>query len=118
MSRNKKTISDTLIKANARISGIKSINATLDFGDGKSVATYQGSITTCQSKLDAYNTLLSQVDAAYNDFIASEKTLKDWNEAMLIAVANKYGKNSNEYEKAGGTRKSEHKKPAKKAPKA
>lgn len=35
---------------------------------------------------------------------------------MLAGVASKYGKDSNEYEMAGGTRKSEIKRPAKKKP--
>ncbi len=34
---------------------------------------------------------------------------------MLIGVAYKHGKDSDEYEKAGGTRKSERKRPASRA---
>ena len=36
-------------------------------------------------------------------------------ERMLSAMGDKYGKDSSEYEVAGGTRKSERKKPTKKA---
>ena len=43
--------------------------------------------------------------------------MRDLNERALDGVASKYGKNSNEYEQAGGTRKSERKRPVRK-PKA
>jgi hypothetical protein len=36
----------------------------------------------------------------------AEKALADQTEKMLIAVAYQYGKDSNEYKMAGGTRKS------------
>jgi hypothetical protein len=36
--------------------------------------------------------------------------LKDWNERILSGVATKYGKNSSQYEMAGGVKKSERKK--------
>lgn len=44
----------------------------------------------------------------------TEKQLRDLSERMLIAVAAKYGKNSYEYEMAGGVRKSERKRPVRK----
>ncbi len=44
-----------------------------------------------------------------------EKELKDWNGRMLAGVGSEFGKDSPEYEAAGGVRKSERKKPARKA---
>ena len=113
MGRTKKT-SKTLEKALTRLAALQSIDPALDMGNGNSLANYQAGILDTGKALTNYNTLLSQVDEAYNNFLTNEKTLKDKSEAMLLAVAATYGKNSNEYEKAGGTRKSERKKPTKK----
>ncbi|MDD2922102.1 MAG: hypothetical protein PHQ36_07425 [Anaerolineales bacterium] len=68
-----------------------------------------------QTKLSAYNTLLSQVDEVYNAVLSAEKALRDLNERMLTGVAAKYGKDSSQYEMAGGIRKSERKRPVRKA---
>lgn len=42
--------------------------------------------------------------------MAQKEVVKDWNERVLTGVATKYGKNSNQYEMAGGKKKSERKK--------
>ena len=61
--------------------------------------------------MDSYNTLLSTVDEKLNKLKAQEKILDNWNERILVGVAAKFGKDSSEYEQAGGVRKSERKKP-------
>jgi hypothetical protein len=114
MARIKKT-SKTLERASIRISGLKSINPTLDLGNGMTVAAYSTKIQETKDLLDAYNTSLSMVDENQNKFLSKEKELKEIHERMLLAVASKYGKDSNEYEKAGGVRKSERKRSTKKA---
>ena len=60
-----------------------------------------------RTQLDTYNTLLSKVDEALNTLITSEQELASMSESMLMSVAIKYGKTSNEYEMAGGRRRSE-----------
>lgn len=67
-----------------------------------------------QAKLDAYNGLLNEIDALNNDILAGEKALGALSERMLDGVGVKFGKDSNEYEQAGGVRKSERKKPTRK----
>lgn len=114
MGRIKKQNSEPLEKAKVRAAALRSIDAALDLGNGRTLAAYEAAANETQNNLNDYNQLLSRVDEAYNKFLASEKELADWSEAMLIGVANKYGKNSNEYEMAGGTRKSERKKPVRK----
>lgn len=108
MARLKKTYShyDTAV---TRLSAIKSIDVKLDLGNGLSVDAYEKAITEFRDKINAYNTMLSQIDALLNEINDSEKSLKDLSERMLIGVAAKYGKNSNEYEQAGGVKKSERK---------
>ncbi len=114
MSRRKKIVSKILENATVRASALRSIDVALDLGNGRTLSTYQDAIKVCNDALDSYNKLLSNVDAAYNVFLESEKKLADASEAMLIGVANKFTKESNEYEMAGGTKKSERKKPVKK----
>ena len=62
------------------------------------------------TKISTYNTALSTIDDLYNDCIAKIDVIKDWNERVLTGVATKYGKNSSQYEMAGGKKKSERKK--------
>jgi hypothetical protein len=48
----------------------------------------------------------------------AEKRLQDLSERVLAGVAAKYGKNSNQYEKVGGVRKADRKRPAPRKPAA
>ncbi|MEL7495536.1 MAG: hypothetical protein AAGJ95_16450 [Cyanobacteria bacterium J06554_11] len=74
-------------------------------------------ITSTRSALQQYNTLLSEIDEAQNNFKALEKELADMSERMLTGVVTHYGKDSSEYEKAGGTRKSERRRRKQRSPK-
>ena len=98
----------------ARASALKSIDPNLDLGNGLTLAQYEANVETLRQKMNAYNTALSQVDELLNQTQALNTALKDLSERMLLGVAARFGKNSNEYEKAGGTRKSERKKTIKK----
>lgn len=113
MPRLKRTSQD-LDKAKIRANNIVSIDSGLDFGNGLSVPAYQEQINALQAKLDRHNNLLSELDAIANDITAAEKTLAAYSERMLDGVGVRFGKDSNEYEKAGGVRKSERKKPTRK----
>ena len=113
MSRKKKT-SKIIENANVRLSSIKSIDVNLDLGNGITVVVYEALIIEVKEFLDDYNTTLSTVDVKANLYEAREKDLQEFNERVLISVAAKYGKNSDEYEQAGGVKKSERKKPTKK----
>jgi hypothetical protein len=112
MARLKKSTSHYEV-AVTRLAGLKSISPTLDLGNGLTVAVYEASIDNLREKLDTYNTTLSIVDSQRNSVQEAEKQLRDLSERMLTGVAAKHGKDSNEYEKAGGVRKSERKKPVK-----
>ena len=114
MARKKLMRVINLDKARTRLAAVKSIDAALDLGNGVTVANFKTEVDTLTSNLEAYNTALSTVDDLYNVCIAQLDVIKDWNERVLIGVANKYGKNSSEYEMAGGVRKSERKKPVRK----
>jgi hypothetical protein len=113
MARKKKVFSHYQ-KAVTRLSAMKSIDGKMELNQGLSVPLYETAIDGFKAKLDLYNTTLSTVDTLLNDVIKTELELKDLSERMLLGVGSKYGKNSNEYEMAGGVRKSERKKPVRK----
>ena len=114
MARQKKT-SKVLENANTRLASIKSIGSDLDLGNGVTAAVYDELINETKKVLEEYNTALSLVDEKQNLYKKIEKDLQGLHERVLISVAAKYGKDSNEYEKAGGVRKSERKRPSKKS---
>lgn len=100
--------------ADARLAGCKSIDPNLDLGSGQTNAAYEAKIIQVRNLLETYNASLAVTEQNNNLFIAAEKELADMNERMLDGVGFRFGKDSDEYEMAGGTRKSERKKPTKK----
>lgn len=108
MARRKKS-SKVLERAERRIASLRSISSTLNVGEGLTIEVYTQQIEDVRTKLAAYNTALSVVDQAYNATLQSEQVLADLSEHMLLGVATKYGKSSDEYEMAGGVRKTDRK---------
>jgi hypothetical protein len=97
-------------KADTRASALCSINPQLALSDKLNVTDYKTKIAETRGKLNSYNTLLSEADAALTALERSETELADLSERMLKGVASKFGRDSVEYEKAGGVRKSKIKK--------
>ncbi|MBD2107620.1 hypothetical protein [Leptolyngbya subtilissima] len=110
MGRPKRS-SKAVEQAQRRAAALRSLGANLDLGNGLTLAEYNQLIEAVRADIASYNEVLSQVDNASNSVQAGEKKLRDLSELMLMAVAAKYGKDSSEYEMAGGTRKSDRKKP-------
>ena len=108
MARPKRD-SRILSKAEMRLASIKSISPTLDVGDRLTVIDYTDKIESLRQSLEAYNTTLSTIDVLLTQIIENEQDLADYSEKILLGVAYKFGKNSHEYQMAGGTRKSERK---------
>ncbi|MDZ8228080.1 hypothetical protein [Nostoc sp. ChiVER01] len=106
MSRPKRG-SKVLDKAQRRIAALKSINPTLDLGNGVTIDSFATVIKTTQDKLEAYNSSLSSVDMTQEALEVAEKSLMELTKHMLLSVAAKYGKNSDEYKMAGGVRRSD-----------
>lgn len=111
MARKKLIRVPELDKGRTRLAAVKSIDTALDLGNGITAALYEAQVTSLNTKLNTYNTNLSTIDDLYNDCIAQMAVVADWNERVLAGVASKYGKNSSQYEMAGGVKKSERKKP-------
>ncbi len=113
MARPKRK-STVLEKASKRLAGMETISLTLDLGNGLTVPAYNAKVIAITSKLDAYNQLISGVDASSTELKQNEKELRDMSQRMLEAVGSAFGHDSIEYEKAGGVRTSNRKKTKKK----
>jgi hypothetical protein len=106
MTRKKRT-SRILEKAELRSAGLKAINPTLDFGDVRNLNNMTQLIEQLRTKIDSYNTALAVIDSSKIEIEELEKNLSDITEKMLIGVAFQYGKDSREYQMAGGVRTSD-----------
>lgn len=104
MARRKRN-SNTLTHAERRIESLQSLNTTLDFGHGLTLAAYSSMIHDLRSKLAAYNTALSAIDKMADDVSTIEKAVLELSEKMLLGVGSRYGRNSQEYQMAGGSRR-------------
>ena len=106
MARHKRD-SRILSKAEMRLASIKSISPSLEIGDNLTVKYYTSKIESLRQSLEAYNTTLSTIDVLLTQITENERDLADYSEKILLGVAHKFGKNSHEYQMAGGTRKSD-----------
>ena len=106
MSRQKRTYR-ILEKAELRATGMKSIVPSIKFDDEYNLEKLIESIEQLRKKIDIYNTALSVVDSSKSEIQDMEKNLSQLSEKMLMVVAIKYGKDSREYEMAGGVRSSD-----------
>ena len=114
----KRHSSRPLEKASVRYDGIKSFDPKLDAGGGYTATGYLKLINQLRADISEHNTTASTLDALKNRIDDAEKKLSEYSEKMLIGVAYHYGKDSNEYEMAGGVRKRDRKRPMRKAPAA
>ncbi|MDU9050979.1 MAG: hypothetical protein Q3M30_19180 [Candidatus Electrothrix sp. Rat3] len=110
----KRRSSQVIAEAKERATNLKAIDPNLDLGNGLTVAAFEDEISEVQTTLEQYNTLLAQADAVLNELNDREKKLGTKSGRMLAGVGVKYGKDSSEYEMAGGTRTSEIKRGKKK----
>lgn len=106
MARKKRT-STALEKAKIRIASLKSIDPALNLNGGLTLASYEAQTDDTEAKLELYNTKLSELDKLLNELQASEILLNTLSARILAGVGVVYGKDSSEYEQAGGTRTSE-----------
>ena len=106
MARSKR-VSKILETAKVRLAAVKSIDPNLDLGNGVTAAEFEARISAADESLDGYNTALSLIDERKIAFDRLEDTVNDYHERILLGVGSKFGRDSVEYEKAGGTRKSE-----------
>ena len=106
MARPKRT-SPALIKAEQREAGMRSIDETLDLGNGLNLQNYSNKIQNLRSHLSLYNTNLAQLDDLTRKIKAIEADLNKASEKILLSIGGRYGKDSSEYGKAGGSPRGE-----------
>jgi len=104
MARPKRN-STALERAERRVESLCSINPELDFGGGLTVTAYTATIYDLRFKLAAYNTALSSIDKLADDVKNAERVTTEISEKMLLGVGSRFGKASQEYEMAGGSRR-------------
>ncbi|MCD9189403.1 MAG: hypothetical protein LUM44_23530 [Pyrinomonadaceae bacterium] len=114
MAYRKKNIPADVSKVQQRISGLKSIEERLDLGNGVSVVALEAAVARVIDFINLNNTKLSEIDQISNQTDEAIKEMNDLSTRALKGVEFKYGSDSNEYEMAGGTKRSEHKRAAKK----
>lgn len=105
MARLKKNRSLVLDRAQTRAAAVQAIAGIEQLGGEATLPAFQAVIDDTRAKLQSYNTLLAQADEAREVFLKAEIQLADWHERILAAVGVQYGKTSDAYVTAGGTRK-------------
>jgi hypothetical protein len=115
MSRKRKTTSPAITDGEQKIAGMKSIDPVLDLGNEVTVAEGETLLIETRAALENYNTSLAVADGLRNVFNEKERELLAFNKKVLPAGGLKFGFDSSEYEKLGGTRDSERKRPIRKA---
>ncbi|MEL6326713.1 MAG: hypothetical protein AAFQ61_07395 [Cyanobacteria bacterium J06626_23] len=95
-----------------RLDNFKSINSKLDLGDSLTVPNFEKAVESFDQKVGTYNSLLATLDGLRSELRTDERNLRDLSERMLLAVGARFGKDSVEYKKAGGVRKSERRRPS------
>ena len=104
MARRKRK-SDAVTGAQNRAEALAQIDPKLDLGKDLTLASYQGNIEETRTTLTQYNNLLTEADVTLVNLEKQERELRDLSERMLEGVSSRFGKNSEQYQKAGGTRK-------------
>ncbi|MBD2100080.1 hypothetical protein [Leptolyngbya sp. FACHB-261] len=112
----RKRRSTTLEKAQARLSGLQSIRLDLNLGNGLTLQNYIALIATAGDRLQAHNLALSEVDRTRIELAESEAAVSNLSSRVLSAVVAMYGKDSKEYELAGGKPPSGYKRAKQQAP--
>lgn len=107
--------SATLEKAQARLNGLRSVHAEMDLGHGLTLRDYAALIATSDTRLQAQNLALSEADRTRIEFAETEAALSTLSSRILSAVAAMYGRDSKEYEMAGGKPPSTYKRSKKQA---
>jgi hypothetical protein len=97
--------SKAIKQARLRISGMQALDLPLDMGNGLSIPAYAATIQDTEQKIKAYNTAVAAISQLSSAAEQAEKDLSDLSERMLSIVAGRYGRKSDEYETAGGTKR-------------
>ena len=108
--------------AKARLAGMQQIDKNkgrdINYADDDAPitsATLDAEIKAVEANTATYNGLLKQADALGNQIETGESNLRDHCARVLSSAAGKFGRDSDEVQLVGGTRKSQRAKPVRKA---
>lgn len=104
---HKKRKSNVLEKVESRAAGMKLVDPTLKLDDDYSLEKLLESMEQLRNKLEVHNNALSLADSSLTEVEEMEKNLNKLSQKMLMLIAIKYGKDSPQYETAGGVRDSD-----------
>jgi hypothetical protein len=107
MSFQKRKSTRILEQAEVRAASLSAIDRNLDFGNNRSLSELKAQIDQLQASINDYNTALSTLGSLRSKIKDQEKALSSLSSDMLLGVAFRYGKDSFEYQMAGGVRKSD-----------
>lgn len=96
-----------LEQAEIRAACLAAIDPHLDLGNDRNLDSFNLQISELQEQINHYNTTVAELQNVRSNIKDREKTLREFSSQMLLGVAFTYGKDSLEYELAGGVRKSE-----------
>ena len=99
--------SSVIEKGRKRCDAVCTIDAKLDLGEELTAAAYKQKIQAGTDQLAEYNALLIQADEAATELDVLETEIAALNRRILKGIASRYGEDSAEYGKTGGTRASE-----------
>ncbi|HEY0544734.1 MAG TPA: hypothetical protein VGC91_04985 [Pyrinomonadaceae bacterium] len=115
MGRIRRTSSVTA-RAVVRSNNLRTISPTLDLGGGLTLEALDKLITQAQEAEGDYNQTVAQLDEKTNRLDALLKQTSELSARLLAGVGARFGRNSDEYEKAGGVRTEEIKRTPRKKP--
>lgn len=94
--------STILEKAQARLRGLQSTRSAVNLGNGLTLQDYAASIETSITRLEAHNLVLAEADRTRIELAEAETSVSALSSRVLSAIAAMYGRDSKEYEMAGG----------------
>jgi hypothetical protein len=103
----KRLVSKPLDKLLFRIEAAKSFDEAFDFGNGINVDELEEFSNSLEATINSYNQTLSDADDLLDTIARLERQANDISDRLLSLVGGTYGKDSLEYQRMGGTRKSE-----------
>lgn len=107
MAYRKRSTSEAFDKLSHRLEAMRTLNPTFNLGNGLKVDEVDELAEFLRSKLHLYNETLSDADDLRTTLIQLERKANDVAQRLLSAVLVKFGQDSYEYRRVGGTRKSE-----------
>ena len=111
-NENQKYNSSKLSWGKGRQSKLKTINDDYKFSDKYNAPAGELVITTLENAQNRYNQMASGLKALKLEIEKEEKNVTDYFVGALKKIEGDFTSDSDEYEKAGGTRKSKRKNPA------